>query len=76
MTKTIFREKIFNKHFIFLVCLMSHPLNMEGAGLMTYTATGHQGAINMFSRYFRGTVMLSIFMYSLYDMHLMFGHSV
>ena len=44
---------------------------MEEAKYMAYTATCHQGVIQMIWFHFWGAVMLSIFIYSLWLVHLL-----
>lgn len=44
MKEIVFNKNIFGLNFEFF-CLAQVPANVEGAGPMTCTATGHQGAI-------------------------------
>ena len=64
MTETIFGKNLFDVYFNFFSLAHVPSTNMEGAGLMTYTAASHQGVIKMFWLHFWGAVMTSIFIYS------------
>ena len=59
MTGRIFKKNVSDVYFFSLAHVAS--ANMEGAGLMTYTAASHQGAIKMFWLHFWGAVKPSIF---------------
>lgn len=50
----VFGKNVFDVYFDFSLAHVP-SVNMEGAGLMTYTAARHQGAIKMFWLHFWGT---------------------